>query len=248
MSIRPDELPPGQGPQASSPHALPAAVLWDMDGTLIDSEPYWIAAETELVEDHGGSWTHEDGMRLVGLSLEASGEVLAGRVPLPGPQIVEFLVARVAAELRREVPWVEGARELLVAVRDAGVPSALVTMSYRVLADAVVAGAPPGVFAAVVAGDEVERGKPHPEAYLTAAARLGADPQRCVAVEDSPPGITAAMASGARTVGVRRTVPVPARPGLSRIARLDQLGLDGLALASSGETFDLLGVPDDPES
>src|SRR5690606_3250690 len=95
-----------------------------------------------------------------------------------------------------------GALELLAQLTAAGVPSAIVTASYRPMVDAVVALTPPGSFAAVVTGDEVARGKPDPLPYLRAAELLGVDPEHCVAIEDSPPGITAALASGARTLGV----------------------------------------------
>ncbi|PJI85490.1 HAD family hydrolase [Luteimicrobium subarcticum] len=219
-----------------------AAVLWDLDGTLVDSEPYWIEAETELVAEHGGTWTHDDALGLVGRPLLEAATILAerGPVPLAPGQIVERLVGRMVAHLRAAVPWQPGAWDLLHAVRAAGVPQALVTMSYRVLADAVVDALPAGTFDAVVCGDEVERGKPDPEAYLTAASLLGVDPADCVAVEDSPGGIRSALASGARTVGVQVVVPVEPRPALTRLAALTQLDLDLLSRVASGEVVDLL--------
>ena len=220
----------------------PAAVLWDMDGTLIDSEPYWMAAETELVEAHGGTWTHEDGIGLVGNALDASALVLrAAGVDLETEAIVDFLVERVRAQVLGRVPWQKGARGLLSDLVAAGVPSALVTMSFRRLADAVVSGAPPHSFRAVVCGDEVERGKPDPEPYLRAAAAIGVDITRCVAVEDSPTGVASALASGARTIGVRVMVPIERRPGLSRISSLVDLDLDLLGRVAAGEVVDLLG-------
>ncbi len=212
-----------------------------MDGTLIDSEPYWMAAETELVEAHGGTWTHEDGMGLVGNALDASAHVLrAAGVDLGIDAIVDFLVERVRAQVLGRVPWQRGARGLLSDLVAAGVPSALVTMSFRRLADAVVAGAPPHSFSAVVCGDEVERGKPDPEPYLRAAAAIGVDITRCVAVEDSPTGVASALASGARTIGVRVMVPIEGRPGLSRISRLADLDLGLLGRVAAGEVVDLL--------
>jgi HAD superfamily hydrolase (TIGR01509 family) len=218
-------------------------VLWDLDGTLVNSEPYWMAAEAELVAEHGGQWSYEDGVRLVGRPLlEAAGLIAAHGVDLEPSAIVERLVGDVSRRLREAVPWQPGALELLTALRDAGVPCALVTMSYRVLADAVTSAAAPGLFAAVVCGDEVTHGKPHPEPYLRAAQLLSVDIERCVAVEDSRPGIGSALTSGARTIGVQVVVPVEPAPGLSRVASLEQLDLDAVRSVASGRVLDLLGA------
>lgn len=222
--------------------ALPAAVLWDMDGTLVDTEPCWLAAERSLVEAHGGTWTPQDALALVGLPLERSAEVLQGYgVALPVDEIVERLLDTVIAMVAEHATWQPGARELLVSLRDAGVPCALVTMSYRRFAERVLDGAPEGVFDVVVVGDEVERGKPDPEPYLTAAARLGVAITDCVAVEDSRPGVASALASGARTLGVQHIVPVERQPGLSRVASLADVGLAELARIRAGEVIDRLG-------
>ena len=219
----------------------PAAVLWDMDGTLIDSEPYWIEAEMALAAQFGAAWTHEDGLTLVGQPLETSGRILQDRgVDLEVGQIVESLLARVSEQVRAHVPWQDDARVLLDAVVTAGIPCALVTMSYTRLANAFLAHAP-DAFAVVVTGDRVARGKPDPEAYLVAAAELGVDVERCVAIEDSPAGIGSAHASGARTIAVRRHVPIPALPGLSRLRSLEGLDVDALRRIAAGAVVDELG-------
>lgn len=223
---------------------LPAAVLWDMDGTLVDTEPAWMQAEADLVTEHGLTWTTADAARMIGLPLLDAAEVLiAHGVDAPAEAIVERLLGQVVAHVRAEIPWQPGARELLTALAEAGVPCALVTMSYRALTDAVLASAPDGAFAVVVPGDEVTHGKPHPEPYLTAAARLGVDVRACVALEDSPPGIGSALASGARTIGIKHIVDVPPRPGLSRVSSLEQVDLGVLTRVVAGETVDLLAVP-----
>jgi HAD superfamily hydrolase (TIGR01509 family) len=167
------------------------AVLWDMDGTLVDTEPYWIACELELVAAYGGTWSLEHAHQLIGNALPESGEYIRkhGGVPLTGEQIVEHLLDGVAARVREHIPWRPGAQAMLASLADHGVPCALVTMSYRRLADAILTGLPPGTFATVVAGDDVTRGKPHPEPYLMAAALLGLAPADCVAIEDSPTGV-----------------------------------------------------------
>jgi HAD superfamily hydrolase (TIGR01509 family) len=149
--------------------------------------------------------------------------------------IVEELLDRVVAEVRRAVPWRPGARELLLSLHAAGVPCALVTMSYARLADAVVAALPAGVFAAVVPGDQVRHGKPHPEPYLTAAARLGVPPGECVAIEDSPPGVQSAQAAGTAVVAVPHVVPIA--PGPGRVVLDTLVGLSPVGLAR------LVGLP-----
>jgi HAD superfamily hydrolase (TIGR01509 family) len=230
----------------ADPPALPAAVLWDMDGTLVDTEPLWFAAEATIAERHGVPWGPDLSAQLVGMPLERYAQILVEHgVELPVPDLVGALVDMVATGLDRRITWQPGALDLLAALSAADVPCALVTMSYRRLADTVVAQAPTGTFQVVVTGDDVEHGKPHPEPYLRAAAELGVEPHRCVALEDSPPGIGSAMASGARTLGVPHMVPVEARPGLSRVPTLAGIGLADLARIVAGEDLDLLAVEPD---
>ncbi|WP_418277984.1 HAD family hydrolase [Isoptericola jiangsuensis] len=219
---------------------LPAAVLWDMDGTLVDTEPYWIRAEFDLVAAHGGEWSHEQALQLVGNELTVSaGRLQEAGVDLPVPRIVDHLLGKVRAQVAHEVPWRPGALDLLDAVVAAGVPCAMVTMSYSVLADAVAAQVP-GAFTTLVTGDQVSRGKPDPEPYLVAAARLGVPIGDCVAIEDSATGITSALASGARTLGVEAVLPVEPRPGLSRARSLTDVDLGVLRRLAGGEVVDLL--------
>jgi HAD superfamily hydrolase (TIGR01509 family) len=186
-----------------------------MDGTIVDTEPYWIAAEHALVEAHGGTWSHEQAMQLVGQSLTFSAGILqqAG-VDLEIRQIIDLLTAEVVASVRKSVPWRPGARELLEDLHVAGVRCALVTMSEGPLAREVVASLPRPYFEVVVTGDTVAQGKPHPEAYLKAVDLLREeDPDlaihHCVALEDSAPGVAAAVASGVATVAIPHIVPLP---------------------------------------
>jgi beta-phosphoglucomutase-like phosphatase (HAD superfamily) len=208
----------------------PAAVLWDMDGTLVDTEPYWIAGEFALVAEYGGTWSEADAHSIVGFDLlDAAVELrVRGGVPLEPVDIVERLLDDVIARVAGGLPWRPGAPVLLDACRAAGVPCALVTMSWRRLADAIIAAAPPGSFDASVTGDEVTHGKPHPESYLAAAAALGVDPADCVAIEDSPTGTASALAAGCATLGVPHVVALSAAPGLTLVDSL--VGLDVGAL------------------
>ena len=203
--------------------SAPAAVLWDMDGTLVDSEPYWMATERELAHEQGASWTDEQALAMVGQEITYTARSLREQAGVPGTdeEIAERLVNRVAERIREEgPPWRPGARELLDELAAAGVPSALVTMSYREMAQAVLESLPAGIFAAVVTGDEVSRGKPHPEPYLTAAHLLDVDIRHCVAIEDSIPGVASAEASGAATIAVPLMVDIPPAPGRTLLPSL----------------------------
>ena len=203
------------------------AVLFDMDGTLVDTEPYWIAAEYRLVEQYGGTWNDVHAHALVGNALETSAEYIrdVGGVPLEPAEIIERLLDEVVAEAERAMPWRPGALELLGELRAARIPCAMVTMSYARLAATLVAQLPRGAFATVVSGDEVADGKPHPEAYLTAAERLGVDPRRCVAIEDSNTGVASAEAAGCVVVAVPHHVPIPPASGRVLVTSLAELSV-----------------------
>ena len=183
---------------------LPAAVLWDMDGTLVNTEPYWISAETELIESFGGSWTHDEALQLVGNGLGASAQVLQRKGVLLGEdEIIDTLTTRVMEQLVEfGIPWRPGARELLGELRAAAIPTALVTMSVGRMAHYVADRLGFVGFDAVVSGDDVANAKPHPESYLRGAELLGVDPARCIAIEDSVPGIESARSAGAVVIGV----------------------------------------------
>jgi HAD superfamily hydrolase (TIGR01509 family) len=201
---------------------LPAAVFWDMDGTLVDTEPYWINAEHAIVEEAGGVWNDDYAHQLVGNDLMVSAEFIRDKSPvtLEPVEIIDELLQRVIVQVREHVPWRPGALELLAALREAGVPNALVTMSWRSLADSVVTALPEGTFTAVITGDEVEHGKPHPEPYLAAARALGVGLAESVAIEDSPTGVRSAVAAGVPTLAVPHVVPVPMTRGAVQVPSL----------------------------
>ena len=206
-----------------------------MDGTLVDTEQYWMAAEVELIESFGGRWTHEDALGVVGSGLWESAEVFrAAGVDLDADTIVARLTARVREQLAElGVPWRPGARELLEALREASVPTALVTMSVRSMADDIVKAIPFEAFDVIVTGDSVENAKPHPEPYLTAAEALGVDVHDCVAIEDSPAGLTSAWSAGAVAVGVPNMVPLDEAP-----AHVLWQSLDGRSVADVAALLD----------
>jgi beta-phosphoglucomutase-like phosphatase (HAD superfamily) len=138
-----------------------------MDGTLVDTEPYWMEAEFDLIEGLGGRWSREQALTLVGNDLLESGRSIctATGIPLTPEQVVEELLDRVVLRMRGSVPWRPGARELLDDLAGRSVPCALVTMSYQRFVAPVLEALPAHTFAAVVTGDTVTRGKPHPEPY-----------------------------------------------------------------------------------
>jgi HAD superfamily hydrolase (TIGR01509 family) len=214
----------------SRPREL-AAVLWDMDGTLVDTEPYWIEVEYALVDEFGGTWTHADALELVGNDLLVSAAYLRdhGGVDLEPDVIVERLLDGVIERIRERVPWRPGAVELLAELQEAGVPCALVTMSYERFVAPVLAALPAGTFATAVTGDAVTVGKPHPEPYLTAAAILGVDPHDCLAIEDSNTGAKSAEAAGCTVLVVPNHVPV--LEGQHRVFRDTLADLDVAGLA-----------------
>jgi len=184
----------------------PAAVLFDMDGLLVDTEPVWTVAEVELCTALGVEFTPAMKAAIVGTSMTTAVPTLLRLVGAPAEpedvdRTVRWLLGRMV-ELFAEAPIaLPGVGDLLAELTAAEVPVALVSSSYRVLVDAVLSHGF-GPFHVTVAGDEVQRTKPHPEPYLTAAARLGVDPARCVVLEDSPAGVKAAEAAGCAVVAV----------------------------------------------
>ncbi|WP_430593583.1 HAD family hydrolase [Humidisolicoccus flavus] len=199
---------------------MPAAVFWDLDGTLIDSEPYWHISEFALAAEYGIEWTEEDFTKLVGVDLWFSGRyfIERGVHDMTADQIVERLTGEVISRLREELPFRPGALEMLQSVRDAGIPMGLVTMSTGPIADVIeesltkLLGSSP--FEVRVTGDMVEAGKPDPAPYLLAASMLGVTPGDCIAVEDSFPGARSAKAAGMRTIGIPHHVDVSVEPGI----------------------------------
>ncbi|RUQ02066.1 HAD family phosphatase [Curtobacterium sp. HSID17257] len=216
-----------------------------MDGTIIDTEPIWQQSQVELTDRYGAEWTHEDGLSLVGSGLERSGEILRDRgVDMEVEEIVLWMTDYVTERLQGgELPWRPGARELVEELHDRGIPTALVTMSRRTMALVTADALGARGFRVVVAGDDVDRPKPYPDAYLAAAAQLGVDPTACVAIEDSATGVASAVASGAVTVAVEHIVPLSEIAGgdvhLTTLADVDVdrlVELTSPALAARTET------------
>ena len=210
------------------------AVLWDMDGLLVDSEPLWTLAEIDLAAELGGEWTDEIKALVVGTRLDVAVPTILRFYGVDdGPEQVAqtsaWLLDRMVQLFQRSMELMPGAGDLLAALERAGVRQALVSSSYRVLVDAVLAKGL-GPFALTVAGDEVVQGKPHPEPYQTAVSRLGVDPARCVVLEDSPSGVAAGEAAGCAVVAVPSVAGVlfDASPRRLVVASLVEVDVDEL--------------------
>ncbi|MCW2287695.1 HAD superfamily hydrolase (TIGR01509 family) [Leucobacter luti] len=205
----------------------PAAVLWDMDGTLIDSEPLWLDTEIAMLDRYSIELTDEVRNSLIGSGLRAAAQVFQELgVPLTADEIITEWKNGVIDRLRATAPqWRPGALELLSSLNAAGIPSGLVTMAVREIADTVMDLLPGDIaFASVLGGDEVQHEKPHPQPYLLGAAQLGVQIADCVALEDSINGLRSAHASGAVAIGIPHTIPldgVPAHELWSTLAGVD---------------------------
>lgn len=212
------------GPSGGS--GLPPAVLLDMDGTLVDTEPIWSAAMALIAAEHGLRWDPAvDDPLVIGALVPDLAAVLRERgARLSVPELTDRLVSEVAAGIASGTPWLPGAVALLSRLAGAGIATALVTTSVARHADAVAQTAPPGSLQVVVAFEDVAEHKPAPHAYLEAARRLGVHPADCVVVEDSRPGVAAGLACGARTIAVQPRTELPeSLAGHPRLTRVDGL-------------------------
>ncbi|MGN9919531.1 HAD family hydrolase [Micromonospora palomenae] len=207
-------------------------MLFDMDGTLVDSEKLWDVALQELAAEYGG--TLSDGARraIVGTSMAESMRIVHDDLGQPerDPQVsIDWINARILELFRTGLRWRPGALTLLRAVRAAGIPTALVTSSGRPLVEVALDTLGRDSFDAVVCGDEVDLAKPHPEPYLTAARLLDVPIGRCVAIEDSPTGVASALAAGAAVLAVPAEVPIAPIDGVHQVESLTAADLELLA-------------------
>jgi HAD superfamily hydrolase (TIGR01509 family) len=209
------------------------AVLFDMDGLLVDSEPLWTVAETELAARLGGVWNDEVKAACVGHRLDAAVPIILRHYEMePLPDVVEdaiqFLQRRMVEQFETSLPLHAGGLELLDELRSRGIATALVSSSWRALVDAALHRLGPDRFDVTLAGDEVTHAKPHPEPYLTACARLGVEPGRAVVLEDAQSGVVSAEAAGCPVVAVPFVAPIEPRPGRWIVNALTDIDADWL--------------------
>ena len=200
-------------------NTFPAAILFDHDGTLVDTEPVWAAAKVALTAEFGGTWTEQDTLDCLGLSMQFTLNRLRERgVNLPDEEINNLLVAKVHETLAQQpVEFLPGIERFLLEVRDAQIPAAVVTNATTSVARRTANAAPEGAFSVIIGNDETTHPKPNPQPYLLAAERLGVDPTQCVAIEDSPSGVRSATAAGMRVIVVPGELEVPEELGTVRL-------------------------------
>ncbi len=209
------------------------AVLWDMDGTLVDSEKLWDISLAALYAELGGELRPEVRASMVGSSAENTIRTVYTDLGLEhDPRAMaesdRWLHTYTAELFDGELPWCEGAHELLEALAAEGTPMALVTNTQRALTDRALHSIGRHYFSATVCGDEVARGKPAPDAYRRAAALLGLPPAGCLAIEDSVTGTAAAESAGCPVLVVPNDVAVPAGPRRLQISSLAEVDIAAL--------------------
>ena len=200
---------------------MTAAVVFDLDGVLVDSEGVWDGVREELAHERGGSWHAGAQREMMGMSSPEWSAYMHERIGLAETpaEINRIVVERMLERYAAGLPWIPGA---LAAVRRiaASFPLGLASSSNRELIDAVLAaGGLTGLFATTVSSEEVARGKPSPDVYLEAARRLGVDPSACVAIEDSHNGIRSAKAAGMTCIAI----PNPHFPPGEAVGEADRL-------------------------
>lgn len=212
------------------------AALFDMDGLLVDTEPLWLETETEVMDRLGAPWSTDDQEALLGGSMERTVAYLLSKATRPAPPetVAGWMMDGMLDKVRAgRVAVRPGARELVTEVAESGLPYALVTSSRRPFAEAVLeaTGLP---FEVTVCGDDVSETKPAPDPYLMGAKLLSVDPERCVALEDSPNGVASATAAGCKVIAVPSLLPVPEAPGRRVVSSLKEVDLAVLRNLAAG--------------
>jgi HAD superfamily hydrolase (TIGR01509 family) len=201
----------------------PAAVIFDLDGTLVDAEVWWNEIRADWAAQHGRDWTGADQAAVMGANSEGWGRIMRDRLDLdlPVPEIVDAIVAGVVERYRlRGAPRIDGAEEAVRRLAARAMPLAVASSAHRAVIDAALdALGIEALFNAVVTSDQVAHGKPAPDVYLLAARELGVDPEDCLVVEDSLNGVLAGRAAG-MTVVLVPNAAVPPAPGAREAASM----------------------------
>lgn len=210
------------------------AVLWDMDGTLVDTEPIWINEERELMQSLGYEWDDEDAKYCIGGPMSRVDEYMRAKTNYKYGyfELTEILIKRMVDRLSEPLNFAAGALALLKSLNQQSVPMALVSASPRPIVDRVLKTIQANYFATTISNDDVNESKPAPEGYLKAARHLSAQIENCLVIEDSITGVRAAMDSGAYVLAIPHVLELPDGP-----KTIQRLSLDGLSYANLPELF-----------
>ena len=207
-----------------------SAILFDMDGTLIDSEPLWLKAEIEVMAEVGCHWDEQDQINCLGGPAERTERYMQERSQniKPYGYFINRLHEVMRARITNELDLIPNALSLLKECKDSGIKTALVTASSRDLMTIVLKRFPIGTFDVVVSGDDVEKSKPDPAPYLLAAKQLSVDISKCLVLEDSLTGVQSGLSSGAKVIGIPHLVQMSEHPNLRVISSLDEITLSDI--------------------
>lgn len=207
-----------------------SAILFDMDGTLIDSEPLWLKTEIEVMAEVGCHWDEQDQINCLGGPAERTERYMQERSQniKPYGYFINRLHEVMRTKINNELDLIPNALSLLKECKDAGIKTALVTASSRDLMTIVLKRFPPGTFDVVVSGDDVEKSKPDPAPYLLAAKQLSVDILKCLVLEDSLTGVQSGLSSGAKVIGIPHLVQMSEHPNLRVISSLDEITLSDI--------------------
>lgn len=206
-------------------HEVLDAVLFDMDGLLVDTEPQWFAAESATVAQLGGTWGKQQQVDLLGSNLPVAARYMIEHTNsrLTDSTVMQMLLENMTEQLSSGVTFQPGAIDLLNELVAADIAVALVTSSVGVHVEVILAQLPIQPFQFRVTADDVRNLKPHPEPYLTALRLLGAAPERSVVLEDSPAGVAAGEAAGCYVVAVPSVVPIAPVPKRAVVRSLTEV-------------------------
>lgn len=207
-----------------------SAIFFDMDGTLVDSEPLWLAAEIEVMKDLGCVWTPEDQLACLGGPRAKTERLMQERSGFTKPDgyFGEALDNLMEMKLSTELKLVPGALDLVNECKSRGLKCALVTASGKRLMNVVLKHFPLGIFDEVISGDDVSRSKPDPEPYLLAAQNLSVDITKSIVIEDSLTGVSSGLASGAQVIGIPHLVELSPHQNLRVVAKLNEINYKNL--------------------
>jgi HAD superfamily hydrolase (TIGR01509 family) len=207
-----------------------SAIFFDMDGTLVDSEPLWLEAEIEVMLREGCIWTAEDQLACLGGPRAKTERIMQEKCgkQMPDNYFGDQLDDLMESKLANKLKLIPGALELLAECKENDLTFGLVTASGGRLMKVVLKSFPADIFDVVISGDDVEKSKPDPQPYLMAAERLSVDIKKSVVIEDSVTGVTAGLASGAQVIGIPHLVNLPKHENLRVVSKLSDITYSNL--------------------